>query len=162
MIIFFLVSLLILEMMEATMIPVLKDLVLVGGGHAHVHILKMLGMKPMPGVRVSLITREIDTPYSGMLPGHIAGVYAKEECHIDLGRLCSFAGARLILASACGLDTLKKQISCTDGRPPISYDVASIDIGISPGRLTIADEESKGLVIPVKPISEFSQKWDDI
>lgn len=148
-----------IRMMDST--PVIKDLVLIGGGHAHVHVLKMLGMKPIPGVRVSLITNQIETPYSGMLPGHIAGVYSKEECHIDLGKLSSFSGTRMIVAEACGIDTKLKQITCKDGRPPISYDICSIDIGISPTPIPTTDS-LKDYVTPVKPISQFSNKWDQI
>lgn len=58
-------------------IPVFKDVVLVGGGHANVHVIKMLGaMRPLPGVRVTLIAKDTMTPYSGMIPAYIAGVFS--------------------------------------------------------------------------------------
>lgn len=112
-----------------------KEVVLVGGGHAHAYTIKMLGMSAPWGVRVTLVTRDIDTPYSGMLPGHVAGMYTREECHIDLHRLCSRYGVRFIHSEVCSLDTAKKTVQLADGRPPLPYDVLSIDIGISPQRL---------------------------
>src|SRR5262249_20060942 len=102
--------------------PLLKDLVLVGGGHAHVHVLKSFAMKPMPGVRLTLIGRDVETPYSGMIPGFVAGTYSFEECHIDLARLAAWTGARLIHAEATGLDRDDRLVMLKD-RPPIGYDV---------------------------------------
>src|SRR5437667_4526247 len=108
-----------------------QDLVLVGGGHAHVHVLRSFGMRPMPGVRVSLVTRGVETPYSGMLPGYVAGHYSFDECHIDLGRLARFAGARLIRDEAIGLDTAGRSVF-SRAHPPSHYDILSIDIGSAP------------------------------
>lgn len=139
--------------------PTAKDLVLIGGGHAHVSVLKRLGMHPVPGLRITLITRDIHTPYSGMLPGYISGFYAYDDCHIDLGPLARFAGARLYHAEVEGLDT-DKQLIHVAGRPPVTYDLLSINIGSRPGTIDIEGAHEHALI--AKPIDIFLQRWQQL
>jgi selenide,water dikinase len=106
----------------------MQDLVLIGGGHAHVHVLKAFGERPPQAVRVTLIGRDVETPYSGMIPGFVAGCYSFEECHIDLARLCARSGVRLIHAEAIGLDRARRHVQLKD-RPAVPYDLLSIDVG---------------------------------
>ena len=138
-------------------VAIAQDLVLVGGGHAHVHVLKSFGMRPMPGVRVTLIARDVETPYSGMLPGWVAGHYDFDECHIDLGRLTRFADARLIRDEAVGLDRAERHVLCR-AHPPIRWDLLSLDIGSAP-----RDDDVPGAAehaVAVKPIARFAARWE--
>ncbi len=136
--------------------PFLKDLVLVGGGHSHVHVVKSFGMKPTPGVRLTLIARDVETPYSGMIPGFVAGAYTFDECHIDLARLCAWSGARLLHAEAVGLDRINRQVLLKD-RPPVSYDLVSLDVGSSPSMRSIPGAAEHAT--PVKPIADLGRRW---
>jgi selenide, water dikinase len=136
-------------------LPVLKDLVLLGGGHSHVTVLKRFGMQPLSGVRVTLVSRVMETPYSGMLPGLIAGHYTRDEAHIDLQPLARFARARAVFDEAIGLDLVNRQVRFRD-RPPIAYDVLSLDIGSTPNlEVTGAAEHT----VPVKPIDRLLDRW---
>ena len=133
-----------------------KRIVLIGGGHSHVTVLRAFGMRPEPGIGLTLIAKELDAPYSGMLPGFVAGHYTHEECHIDLVRLAAFAGARLIHGEATGIDRVLRQVSIA-GRPPVGFDVLSIDTGITPDLSDI--KGAREHAIPVKPVSTFAPRW---
>ncbi len=136
--------------------PVKQDIVLVGGGHAHVEVLRRFGMRPEPGVRLTVISREVHTPYSGMLPGLIAGHYSYDEAHIDLAPLARFANARLYHDEAVGIDLLRREVQCRE-RPPMSYDLLSIDTGSAPTTAVVGAADH---AVPVKPVSRFNDRWE--
>jgi len=143
--------------MRGASTPVVKDLVLVGGGHAHVAVLRRFGMQPVPGLRLTLITRDVHTPYSGMLPGYVAGLYGYDECHIDLGPLARFAAARLYHAEVEGLDLEGRWVHVR-GRPPVAFDLLSINAGSRPRTLDVPGAAAHAL--PVKPIDAFLAGWE--
>ena len=142
--------------MHASEQPILRDLVLVGGGHSHVVVLRMLAMQPEPGLRITLICTDIDTPYSGMLPGYISGHYSFDDVHIDLGRLAAFAGARFIHGEVTGLDRANQRVLLRD-RPSVPYDLLSINTGSTPNVRQV--DGARTHTVPVKPIAHFNQRW---
>jgi len=138
--------------------PVIRDLVLAGGGHSHVAVVRSMRMRPMAGLRVTLVSRGYDTPYSGMLPGVVAGVYSRDEAHIDLVRLCRHCGVRFIMAEVSGIDADSNQLLLA-GRPPLAYDVLSLNTGSTPAPVEIS-ADCEHAVIFTKPIDGFLGKWE--
>ncbi|MCO6405353.1 FAD-dependent oxidoreductase [Aurantimonas endophytica] len=130
-----------------------RHVVLLGAGHAHVAVLKAFGERPMPGVRLSLVTRDVRTPYSGMLPGFVARLYDYDELLIDAAGLARYAGATLLRGEAIGLDPQARTLSVR-GQGELGYDLLSIDIGSVPNRAP----DAAG--IPVKPIGDFVDRLD--
>ena len=137
-------------------IPIRHDLVLVGGGHAHVAVLKRFGMDPPPGTRITLVSNTSAAPYSGMLPGLIAGHYSPHEAHVELRPLCRFANAQFIQAPITGLDLDHRHLQFRD-RPPIGFDTLSINTGSTPSLQQISGALHHGIAI--KPVDRFFQGW---
>jgi selenide,water dikinase len=142
--------------MQKDELPITSDLVLIGGGHSHLFVLKHFAMNPLPGVRITLVTRDLHTPYSGMLPGFIAGHYDYDDTHIDLLPMARYAGARVIHAEVCAIDAEHNQIAIT-GRPALDYDLLSINIGSRP--FNPHSESSAKNQFAVKPVDRFIESW---
>ena len=137
-------------------IPINNDLVLIGGGHSHIMLMMELSKRPIEGTRITLISNEIDTPYSGMIPGFIEGMYTWRETHIDLYKLCFKLNIRFIHSEVLEISAINKEIILKN-RPKIKFDVLSINTGIQSSNKTI-----KGALkycVPVKPISKLSNNF---
>ncbi|SPJ30173.1 selenide, water dikinase SelD [Falsiruegeria mediterranea] len=137
-------------------LPLTRDLVLIGGGHSHALVLRKWGMSPLPGARLTLINPGPTAPYSGMLPGFVAGHYTRDALDIDLVRLARYAGARLVLGAVTGMNAAAKTVS-VGGRPPIAYDVASVNVGITSDMPAVPGFAEHA--VPAKPLGPFAEKW---
>ena len=140
-----------------TPLPQTRDLVLIGGGHAHALVLRAWAMNPLPGARLTVINPDPVAPYTGMLPGHVAGHYSRGDLMIDLVRLARFAGARLVLGRVTGIDRARRAV-VVPGRADIGYDIASVDIGIGsdlPDLPGFADH-----AVAAKPLGAYVVAWD--
>lgn len=137
-------------------LPLITNVVLIGGGHAHALVLKKWAMKPVAGARLTIINPAATAPYTGMLPGFVAGHYERDELDIDLVRLSRKADARLVFGAATSIDRVAKTITVT-GRPAIPYDVCSIDVGINSAMPEVSGFAEHALA--AKPLDRFATEW---
>ncbi len=138
-------------------IPQTRDIVLIGGGHTHALVVRRWAMNPLAGARLTLINPGPTAPYSGMLPGYIAGHYGRMDLEIDLVRLARFANARLVLGRATGIDRVAQRVQVA-GQADISYDLASIDVGITTELPDIAGFGAHAL--GAKPLDRYAAEWE--
>jgi len=136
-----------------------KRLLLVGGGHAHIEVLRDIAERPLPGVEVTLVTPSQRMIYTGMVPGVIAGHYAFSECTIDLAGLARRANADLLLTTASLLSPDANRLACADGTV-LPYDVVSLDVGSHP-----AIGEASGVerhAILMRPLERALVGWNGV
>lgn len=134
-----------------------KRVVLIGGGHTHALVLHALGAEPLAHAEVTVINPGRTAPYSGMLPGFVAGHYQRHELDIDLQKLAQRAGATLIDGRAVGMDIHKRRVHLEDGSS-LPFDLASVDVGITSRMRALPGFEQYG--IPAKPLSDFAERWE--
>lgn len=136
-----------------------RHLLLVGGGHSHVEVIRRFALAPEPGAAITLVSPDRLTPYSGMLPGHVAGHYSRNECHIDLDLLCRAAGVIRVESAVRGLDLDNRLARCGND-DALPFDILSIDTGSVSATNAVAGADRHG--IAVRPVAGFLQHWDRI
>lgn len=139
----------------------LRDLVLIGGGHTHALVLKHWANARPPNTRLRLITPTRTAPYSGMLPGFVAGHYQRSDLEIDLASLAACAGAELVLGTVDGIDLSRREISVSGGTP-VRFDIASVNVGIRSGDVMpqeTAQIQDAVSATPAKPLGPFARSW---
>lgn len=135
------------------------ELVLVGGGHAHLQVLRRWMMRPVPGVRLSVVLDRAEAVYSGMLPGLVAGDYGAREIEVDCVPLARRAGARVILAAATGLD-IERRVLHLQERPPLPFDIVSFDVGA-----VLRGAELPGVrehALATRPLHHFARRLPEL
>jgi selenide,water dikinase len=127
-----------------------KRLLLAGGGHSHVEVVRRFGLEPPGGAEIVLASPARYTAYSGMLPGLIAGHYGFHDCHIDLETLCNSSAVTFKQAEVSGLDLARNCALLKQGGE-LPFDWLSLDVGSTPDAAGAAGGSRNAL--PVKPVS---------
>jgi NADH dehydrogenase FAD-containing subunit len=130
-----------------------KRILLVGGGHAHLAVLRALVKEPLHGARFALVSPRAKQIYSGMLPGVIAGHYRRLEAEIDLARLAEAAYVEFIEGEVAKLAPERKVATLKDGAE-LEYDLVSLNVG----SLVERSIPGAGLALAAKPFEAFFDK----
>ncbi len=133
----------------------MKRLLLVGAGHAHAQVLLSLAERPLAGVEVTVVSPYALAPYSGMVPGWLAGHYRFEEIGIDFAALAAAAGARWVEGELASLDPDRCLATLADGRT-LGYECLSLNNGstLTPPAL------AQGEMLSMRPLSELRLRWE--
>ena len=146
---------------SASAAPAVKrNLVLLGAGHAHVHVLQGLAQDRPADLAITVVAPHARQLYSGMVPGFVAGHYTRDNCMIPLEGLLARCGARYVQGGAAGIDAEARSVTLASGAT-LPYDWLSLNTG------PVMDREQIEVKMPgaqehalfVRPIEAFGQLW---
>ena len=135
-----------------------QRLLLIGAGHAHAQVLRDWITAPVPGVDLVLVSPSSLAPYSGMVPGWLAGVYRFEDICIDFAALAAAAGARLLIDELVALDPDRRLAQLASGQV-LGYDWLSLNVGSTLHPPPLA---GPGQVLALRPLGELRQRWESL
>lgn len=126
-----------------------KRILIAGGGHASLPIIKMGKHWKRKGYSVSLISSEPYLVYSGGLPQHMGGFYSFDEISINLKSLCENYGTEFICGTVTAVHSGQCRIETASGAG-YDYDILLINVGV---KTAVKHREEN--VYPVKPMSRL-------
>lgn len=129
---------------------------LAGGGHTHIELLRRLRAGAPAAGAITLVNPSRWFTYSGMVPGVVAGHYAIEACRVDLATACAAARVTFVEGRVARLD-LAARVAVLDDGQRLACDLLSLDVGSSPDASAIAGAETHGLA--VRPLGTFVARW---
>lgn len=132
------------------------DLLLAGGGHTHLMVLRQWRRQPLPG-RIALINETPNAWYSGMMARMLHGYYRADQCQIPLEPLCNASGVTFIEGRIERLLPQARGLQLVDGRL-LETTTLALDVGSQPW-LPTAESGASLEVLPVKPFSRFAARW---
>ena len=113
----------------------MKRLVLVGGGHAHLEVLRAAARRPFAGTEIVLVSPFATHYYSSMVPGLLQRRYHESDLSFDLPALCAAARARFVEDWAEEVDGAGRLLRTATGT--LDFDAASLDVGSDPSGLEV-------------------------
>ncbi len=133
----------------------MKRLLLIGAGHAHAQVLKDWISAPVPGTELVVVSPSARAPYSGMVPGWLAGRYRYDEICIPFDALAAAAGARFVIDELIGLDPDRRRVQLASGAT-LDCDVLSLNVGS-----TLHAPQIDGVrVLALRPLGKLREAWD--
>ena len=142
----------------------MKRLLLLGAGHAHAQVLRAWAAAPVPGCEVVIVSPSALAPYSGMVPGWLAGTYRFEDICINVAALAQAAGAKLLIDSVVTLDADRRQVRLASG-VVLGYELLSLNVGstLNPPAVLHAATDSAGQarsrLLSMRPLGGLHSAW---
>ena len=129
----------------------MTDLLLVGAGHAHLHLVDRAADLVAAGYRVRLLAPRY-FHYSGLASATASGSIPSNDGRIDVAALADRAGLEFHEGTLASLDR-DRRVATTAGGAEIAYDVLSLNIGsvVAPAGMSVDDA-----VLRVKPLSSLA------
>lgn len=135
-----------------------KRVILAGAGHAHAQVLDAWREAPLPGVELVVVSPYALAPYSGMVPGWLAGSYRFEDIVIDFPSLCRKAGARWVPSTIDSLDPDRQCVHLSN-EESLEYDYLSLNVGST---LTAPQGKFKSTVLTMRPLSQLRADYEQL